>query len=79
MMRRLTEYSAIIVKIPANKAGIFSLVCRMPVTTPAKAPAMPATKMAVSGLKPLVNNAAATAAPNGKLPSTVKSAISRTL
>ena len=38
IMRRFTEYKAIIVKIPAKRAGIFIFVCKRPVTTPAKVP-----------------------------------------
>ena len=78
IMRRLTEYKAIIVKIPANRAGIFILVCKMPVIIPASIPAMQAPKSAARGPKPATIMEAAVAAPSGKLPSTVKSAISST-
>ena len=78
MIRRFTEYRAIIVRMPAKRAGIFSLVVRSPVMTPASIPAIAAKKIAVNGSLPLTSIEAATAAPRGKLPSTVRSAISST-
>ena len=78
MMRKFTEYKAIIVKMPAKSAGIFIFVCKRPVTTPASMPATKAASRAVSGPKPATIILAAVAAPKGKLPSTVRSAISST-
>ena len=42
MMRRLTEYSANCVSIPARMAGMPNFVCRRPVQRPANIPAMTA-------------------------------------
>ena len=66
------------VRIPASSAGIFSFVQRKPVTTPEIMPATQAMKMAGMGCQPAVKREAATAAPKGKEPSTVRSAISST-
>ena len=77
--RKLMEHRPIMVKIPANNAGICNLVCNKPVTTPATIPAQKAPKTATHGLNPAAIIDIATAAPKGKLPSTVKSAISNTL
>ena len=78
MTCKLTEYKPIIVRMPASNAGIFSLVVKKPVTTPANAPATVAKIKAGIRPRPATSALAATAAPNGKLPSTDKSAISRT-
>ena len=79
IIRRFTEYRAIMVRIPARRAGIFNLVHRIPVIIPPSIPAKAAASMAGIGLQPATRQAAAVAAPRGKLPSTVKSAISSTL
>ena len=78
MMRRLTEYSAIMVRIPASSAGIFIFVVRKPVTAPASIPATAAARIAVLTLWPVAISVAAVAAPSGKLPSQVRSARSST-
>ena len=75
---RFTEYRAIMVRIPAKSAGIFSLVCRKPVIRPARPPAKAAAKMAKMGFVPFTIRVTATAAPRGKDPSTVMSATSST-
>ena len=67
------------VRMPARRAGIFSLVQRIPVTTPPSMPAKAAAIMEGIGLQPATRQAAAVAAPRGKLPSTVRSAMSSTL
>jgi len=54
MTRRLTEYSPIIVKIPASSAGILSFVQKKPVITPETHPAAQATRIAAIGVYPEV-------------------------
>ena len=66
------------VKMPESNAGILNFVVKSPVTTPESMPARHAAKIAGTGGQPATRSAAATAAPNGKLPSTVKSATSST-
>ena len=78
MTRRFTEYSAIIVKMPESSAGILNFVVKIPVTTPESIPAKHATRIAGIGDQPATSSEAATAAPRGKLPSTVRSATSST-
>ena len=73
----ITEYNPVITRIPANKVGIFNFVCKNPVTNPAKAPAKAAIKVAIKGFTPATINAAIVAAPKVKLPSEVKSEISK--
>ena len=63
--RKLMEYNPIIVKIPANSAGIFNFVCNKPVTIPATDPARKASTTAITGEPPPAMNETATAAPNG--------------
>jgi hypothetical protein len=74
-----TEYRAVMVNIEARRWSILSLVVRMPVTMPAKKPAPMAGSRDNQGLIPPVMQTAETAAPNGRLPSTVRSGKSRTL
>ena len=50
IIRRLMEYSAIIIKIPASNGLIFPFVCKIPVIHPAINPATVATNVANSGL-----------------------------
>ena len=50
MMRRLTEYRAIIIKMEASKSMILSLTLSQPVIMPAAAPAAVAAKVATQGL-----------------------------
>ena len=77
MMRRLIEYSAIWVKIPASSGWIFPHVLSSPVTSPATSPTQPPTAVAASGGHPPTSRMAAVAAPVVKLPSMVRSAKSR--
>ena len=60
------------VKIPDKRSLILAFVFKIPVTQPAIAPAKRAAKVAEKGLRPLTISAAATAAPKGKLQSTVR-------
>src|SRR5690606_23977336 len=73
MILRLTEYSAIIIRMPASRSMILSLTLSHPVIAPASAPASVATSVAEKGSQPATISVAATAAPSGKLPSTVRS------
>ena len=61
------------VKIPDNRSLIPAFVFKTPVINPANVPAKSAAAVAKKGLWPLTISEAATAAPKGKLPSTVKS------
>ena len=61
------------VRIPAKRLGIFPLVVNSPVTNPASIPAPVAASEAKSGLTPWTIRVTATAAPSGKVPSTVMS------
>ena len=80
MIRRLMDHSPICVKIPARIAGISNTVCKNPVTAPATMPAAAATISAAQGSIPLFNTMTAqTQPPKAKLPSTVKSAMSKSL
>ena len=80
MILRLIDHSAICVRIPARIAGISNTVCRNPVTPPAITPATSDIKSAATGFHPCATiNVAHTHPPSAKLPSTVKSAISRIL
>ena len=76
--RRLTEYSAIDVNIPARICSTRKRWFRNAVTDPAAAPAAAAAAVAVQQSTPCVISAAATAAPSGNDPSTVKSGKSST-
>ena len=73
MMRRFTEYSAIIIRMLASRSMILSLTLSQPVTKPASAPAAVAASVASQGLVPVEIRMAQTAPPSGKLPSTVRS------
>ena len=79
IIRRFTEYSASWVKIPAKIAGMPNLVCKIPVTSPAIHPAKNANSIASQMFIPAMVHTTSTAPPVPKLPSTVKSAKSRTL
>ena len=80
MIRRLMDHSPICVRIPARIAGISNTVCKNPVTAPAAIPAAAAIIRAIQGSTPLFNTITAqTQPPRAKLPSTVKSAISKSL
>jgi len=73
MMRRFTEYSAIIIRMLASRSMILSLTLSQPVTSPAAAPAKVAAMVATNGSVPEAISVAQTAPPSGKLPSTVRS------
>src|SRR3989344_5857104 len=73
MIRKLIEYRADIVKIPAKRLSILNRVDKNAVTHPTIAPAIAAIPIAKNGFIPRVTKMADTAAPKGKLPSTVKS------
>ena len=73
MMRRLIEYSAIIIRMLASRSMILSLTLSQPVISPATAPAAVAASVATQALVPVEIRMAQTAPPSGKLPSTVRS------
>lgn len=77
MMRRLTEYSASWVRIPARMAGIPHRVWSRPVTSPASIPARMAHRVAIQMLTPLRAGSTQAAPPVAREPSTVRSATSR--
>ena len=77
MIRKLMEYSANCVKMPARMAGIRQAVCRRPVSKPASIPERTASSIATQGLTPKLIPTAQTAPPVAREPSTVKSATSR--
>ena len=80
MMRRLTDQSAIWVRIPARIAGMSKTVWRKPVTAPASMPAaMPASRATMGSQLKLTTRTAHTHPPRAKLPSTVRSAMSSSL
>ena len=80
IIRRLIDQRDICVRIPAKIAGISNTVCRKPVTAPARTPAAVAIRRAMNGFTPWVTTSVAhTHPPSAKLPSTVRSAISRIL
>ena len=77
---RLTDQSEICVKIPASMLGISNTVCIIPVTAPAKSPAIPAvSKASIGFILYLTIIRTHIQPPNAKLPSTVRSAILRSL
>lgn len=76
---QLMENRASWVKIPASMAGIPMAVCSSPVMAPAIIPAMKAHSSATQTLTPLVISMIHTAPPVHMVPSTVKSARSKTL
>lgn len=65
--------------IPANRAGIFNFVCKIPEIKPAQIPPTNPKRVAINGERPCVIQIAAIPPPSGKLPSAVKSAISSIL
>lgn len=71
--RRLIENSAVIVRMPASRCRIEKRMLSQAVTLPARQPATMAASVAKRGLTPPAIIAAATAAPSGKVPSTVRS------
>ena len=77
---RLMDQSPICVKIPARIAGMSKSVCKSPVTAPASIPASVEITRASSGSIPLsTTSTAQIQPPSAKLPSTVKSAMSKIL
>ena len=78
MIRRLIEYNAIWVKMPASSGWILPQVLSRPVTSPATNPTAVPARVAVNGCHPATIRVAAVAAPLVKLPSMVRSAKSRT-
>ena len=76
MMRRLIEYSANCVSIPARIAGIPSFVCRKPVHRPVSTPTTMAMSSAAQAGIPASRSITATAPPVANEPSTVISGIS---
>ena len=76
MAIRFTVYSPVLVIMPARMEGTPRRVCKKAVTNPAHAPASMAAGMARMGW-PAAVSVTDTAAPSTKLPSVVKSAISR--
>ena len=77
MMRRLIEYSAIWVRMPASSGWIFPHVVSRPVANPATRPTAAPHAVAAIGDVPPTSRTAAVAAPVVKLPSMVRSAKSR--
>ena len=73
MMRKFSEYKAVMTKMPASKCNMPILTLSHAVTTPAIIPAIIPNRHAIQGLKPEMMDIAATAPPKGKLPSAVKS------
>jgi hypothetical protein len=67
----------VIIKIPARRLLIFSFVLRRPVQQPARNPQIMAIKIPYTGGTPSMIRRATTAAPSGKLPSTVRSGKAR--
>ena len=78
MIFRFTEYRDNCVRIPARMAGIPIKVWKIPVTRPAVIPAKVATKRDTHTLCPLIIIMTQTAPPVHMVPSTVRSAMSRT-
>ena len=76
---KFTLYNPVITIIPASRLVTFNFTWIIPVISPATAPANIATTKAISGFTPFTISAALTAAPNGKLPSTVISGKSNIL
>ena len=79
MMRRLMEYRASWVKIPARMAGMPHAVWNRPVISPATIPAQNAPSRATHTLAPAIVSMMKVAPPVHMVPSTVRSATSSTL
>jgi len=73
MIRKLTEYSAVMTRIPASRPWTPIRVCSRPVSIPAAHPAAAPAKVAHIGWISAVRRTAATAAPRAKEPSVVRS------
>ena len=76
---KLMEYSAVMVMIPASRSLTLARMWISPVQSPASAPITRATGSVSQAFTPWVSSTAVTAAPSGKLPSTVRSGKSRIL
>ena len=74
---KLMENSAVMVMMPASRSRTCSRTWISPVAAPASAPAAMAASSVSQGSTPRTSNTALTAAPSGKLPSTVRSGKSR--
>ena len=77
MIRRLIEYSATCVRMPASRPLMRPRVCSRPVTSPAAMPPTSARDVASAAGMPFTMPTAAIEAPVVKLPSTVRSGKSR--
>ena len=77
IMRRLMEYRASWVRMPARMAGMPQKVWKMPVTSPASMPAASAASSASQVGQPFRVSTTHTAPPVHRDPSTVRSAMSR--
>jgi hypothetical protein len=77
MIRRLTEYSAVIVRIPASSRLTLNFIASSPVTTPATAPASAPQSVAITGDHPATSSTADTPAPKVIEPSAVMSGNSK--
>ena len=71
IIRILTEYKAVIVRIPANNSWIFNLVCKKTVTAPATTPTKKASKRAKYGSTPPTTKTAQVEPPKANEPSHV--------
>ena len=79
MTARLMDHRPSWVRMPERMAGMPQKVWSRPVTSPAAMPAPTAASIASHRLVPVVKSMTKTAAPVQKEPSTVRSAMSRTL
>ena len=77
-MSRLMELRAVMVMIPASRSRTPSRTWMRPVHSPAAAPAAVAHRRVSQGFMPPMSSTVVTAAPRGKLLSTVRSGKSRT-
>ena len=73
MMRRLIEYRANCVRMPARIAGMPNFVCRSPVQRPVKRPTSTAISSAAQAGSPCRSSMTVTAPPVANEPSTVRS------
>ena len=78
MMRRLMEYNAICVRMPASRGLMFAHTCSPPVMMPASTPTTNDDSTAHAGLTPATIITALIAAPVVNEPSTVRSGKSST-
>ena len=78
-IRRLMEYSAVIIMMPERRSRTFSLTWIRPVMHPASSPAAKLKTKVRAGCTPFKISMAVTAAPIGNVPSTDRSGKSRIL